>query len=108
MKKLLTLILVTWTSLCISTTVFADIAKGQGIYMNFCAPCHDSGIAGAPKVGDKAAWQERIGKGTTALVDNAVNGFKGNSGFMPAKGGHQALTDEEVSSAVRYMLELSK
>ena len=75
MKKLLTLILVTWTSLCISTTVFADIAKGQGIYMNFCAPCHDSGIAGAPKVGDKAAWQERIGKGTTALVDNAVNGF---------------------------------
>jgi cytochrome c5 len=42
------------------------------------------------------------------MIDNAVNGFKGNSGFMPAKGGHQALTDEEVSSAVMYMLELSK
>ena len=108
MKKLLAMILVAGSSLCLTTTVVADAAKGQGVYMNFCAPCHASGVAGAPKVGDKVAWQERIGKGETAVIENALKGFQGNSGFMPAKGGNSALTDEEVSFAVMYMLEQSK
>jgi len=108
MKKLFSLIIVTVISLCLSAPVTADTAKGQGVYMNFCAACHASGVAGAPTVGDMSAWQNRIGKGTTAVVENAIKGFQGTSGFMPAKGGNSALTDEEVTSAVMYMLELSQ
>ena len=94
--------------LFLASTAAADTAKGQGIYMNFCAPCHDSGAAGAPKVGDKQTWQDRSSKGTAAVVANAVKGYQGKSGFMPAKGGNSALTDEEVSFAVMYMLEQSQ
>jgi len=42
------------------------------------------------------------------MVSNAINGYQGKSGFMPARGGNSALTDEEVSSAVMYMLEQSR
>jgi cytochrome c5 len=108
MKKIYTLLSIAGISLYLASTVVADTTKGQGVYMNFCAACHASGIAGAPKVGDKAAWESRTGKGSAAVIKNAINGFQGNSGFMPAKGGHNALTDEEVSSAVIYMLERSK
>ena len=108
MKKLYTLIFVASFTLYLTSSVAADTAKGQGVYMNFCASCHASGIAGAPKVGDKAAWKNRTSKGSAEVIKNAVNGFQGESGFMPAKGGNSALTDEEVSSAVMYMLELSK
>ncbi len=89
-------------------TATADASKGQGIYMNFCSSCHASGIAGAPKVGDKSDWQERTAKGIDKVTNNAIQGYQGKSGFMPAKGGMSALTDEEVSSAVLYMLEQSK
>jgi cytochrome c5 len=95
-------------SFCLNGIAVADTAKGQGVYMNFCASCHASGVAGAPKVGDQEAWRDRIGKGSSAMVDNAIKGFQGKNGFMPAKGGNGALTDEEVSSAVMYMMELSK
>ncbi len=108
MKNLLSIALVTGISLCLTTITVADTAKGEGLYMNFCTPCHASGIAGAPKVGDKSAWQDRVGKGTSAVVENAIKGFQGSSGLMPAKGGNSALTDEEVSSAVMYMLEQIK
>lgn len=108
MKNLLTLTIAGTFILGIGSLANADTAKGQGIYMNFCAPCHTSGIAGAPKVGDKTNWQERNTKGTDAVVKNAINGYRGKSGFMPAKGGNSALTDEEVTAAVLYMLEQSK
>ena len=103
----LTLFLITAIILCFATTVSADTAKGEGVYMNFCASCHADGIAGAPKVGDKAAWQERSIQGTDKMIANAVKGFQGKSGYMPPKGGHSALTDAEVSAAVVFMLEKS-
>jgi cytochrome c5 len=108
MKKLFSLTLVLALLFLFSSTVVADNTKGQGVYMNFCAPCHDSGVAGAPKVGDKAAWQDRIKKGEEAMAALAIKGFQGSSGFMPAKGGNSALTDEEVTSATTYMVEQSK
>lgn len=108
MRTLFSLFLVAAAGLCFAAASNADTAKGEGVYMNFCASCHASGIAGAPKVGDKAAWQARSAKGTAAMITNAVKGFQGTSGFMPAKGGNSALTDEEVSSAVTYMLAQSK
>ena len=107
MKTIIILISVVILLLVMVPAVFAD-ATGQGVYMNFCTSCHASGIAGAPKVGDKSAWAERSAKGTETLVQNAINGYQGRTGFMPARGGNSALTDEEVSSAVLYMLEQSK
>ena len=86
----------------------ADTAKGQGVYMNFCTSCHANGIAGAPVTGNKAEWQERSAKGTEVIIRNALTGFQGKSGFMPAKGGNSALTDEEVTAAFMYMQDQSK
>lgn len=108
MKKFFTLVLMLGCSFVFSATVTAENTQGQGVYMNFCAPCHASGVAGAPKVGDKVAWQGRIKKGEEAMAALAIKGFQGSSGFMPAKGGNSALTDEEVTSATIYMVEQSK
>ena len=108
MKKFFTLLLMLALPFVFSTNVFADNMQGQGVYMNFCAPCHASGVAGAPKTGDKAAWQDRINKGEEAMAALAIKGFQGSNGFMPAKGGNSALTDEEVTSATTYMIEQSK
>ena len=86
----------------------ADAAKGQGIYMNFCAPCHATGVAGAPKVGDKAAWAPRLKQGEKVLVERSIKGYQGSAGFMPARGGNSALSDSEVANAVAYMVAQSK
>lgn len=98
------------SGLCLATALpaLADAAKGQGVYMNFCAACHDGGIAGAPKLGDKDAWKPRLAKGDDTLVANAIKGFQGSTGFMPAKGGVASLSDEEVAFAVQYMLGQSR
>jgi cytochrome c5 len=89
-------------------TLAADAAKGQGVYMNFCSPCHASGIAGAPKVGDKTAWAPRLKDGEKILVERATKGYQGKSGFMPARGGNSALSDGEVADAVAYMVAQSR
>lgn len=72
---------------------------GSQIYKAACAACHDAGAAGAPKLGDNAAWGSRIATGLDALVSSAVNG----KGAMPAKGGNSALTEAEITRAVAYM-----
>lgn len=82
----------------------ADLAKGQEIYTKSCSTCHGMGIAGAPKVGDAAAWEARIAQGQQTLVDHAINGYQGASGYMPAKGGFAFLSDEDVAAAVAYMV----
>jgi cytochrome c5 len=108
MKKLMLMILTAALLAGLTSFALAAADKGQGVYMNFCAACHDSGIAGAPKVGDAADWQKRAEKGTQALIDNAIKGYQGSTGYMPAKGGHSALSDEEVTAAVKYMLSQSQ
>lgn len=90
------------------SAVAADAAKGQGIYMNFCAPCHATGVAGAPKVGDKTAWAPRLKQGEQLLVERSIKGYQGSAGFMPARGGNSALSDTEVANAVAYMAAQSK
>jgi cytochrome c5 len=81
---------------------------GQQVYQASCVACHDAGIAGAPKVGDKGQWAKRIAKGPDALYASAVNGVQGSAGVMPAKGGNPALSDAEVKAAVDYMVVRSK
>jgi cytochrome c5 len=76
---------------------------GQQVFAQVCKTCHETGLAGAPKVGDKAAWQPRIAQGEQALVQHATQGFQGKTGVMPPKGGDTNLTDDEVHRAVVYL-----
>lgn len=82
--------------------------KGKAVYDQACAACHAAGVAGAPKVGDKAAWKDRVAKGNATLYNNAIKGFQGKSGFMPPKGGNASLADADVKAAVDHMLSTSK
>jgi len=85
------------------------VAKdGALVYSQNCAACHTPGIAGAPKVGDKAQWKLRIAKGIQVLYVNALNGIQGPQGVMPAKGGNTSLSEPEVKLAVDYMVSQVK
>ena len=58
-------------------------------------------------LGDADAWTARIAQGMDVLKDHAINGYTGELGYMPAKGGRVDLSDEEVAAAVEYMVEES-
>jgi len=81
------------------------LAAGKTVYDASCAACHDAGMMGAPKPGDKAAWEPRLAQGLPKVESNAIKGFTGKGGLMPPKGGNAALTDAEVVSAVAYMID---
>lgn len=82
----------------------SDLAKGEEVFKKTCFMCHATGVAGAPKVGDKADWGPRIAQGKATLYEHAINGFTGKKGTMPAKGGNPALSDADVKAAVDYMV----
>lgn len=82
--------------------------SGEAVYNATCLACHDAGIAGAPKTGDVETWKARIEQGMAVLAAHAIDGFQGQTGFMPAKGGNAALSDGEVKAAVAYMVERSQ
>ena len=82
-------------------------ADGTAAYNMACTACHGSGIAGAPKVGDKAAWAPRVAQGKDTLYKHAVEGFNGKTGVMHAKAGQTAWPDDLVKQAVDHMLELN-
>ena len=87
----------------------SDVAvAGKAVYDKACQACHNMGVAGAPKVGDAAAWVDRIATGVESMNSNAINGYQGASGVMPAKGGKMSLSDDEVKNAVAYMVESSR
>lgn len=85
-----------------------DIQAGKKTYDTACFACHATGAANAPKVGDKAAWKDRIAQGEKMMNEHAIKGYQGKKGFMPAKGGRSDLTDEAVKDAVAYMISQSK
>ena len=82
----------------------AGKADGKKIFETTCIVCHGTGVAGAPKAGDKAAWAPRLKTGMDALYTSALNG----KNAMPARGGNGALTDAEVKAAVDYLTGLAK
>ena len=73
------------------------------LYQGACFACHGTGAAGAPKLGDAAAWTDRLAKGLDTLVSSAVGGV----GAMPPRGG-SALDDDQIRSVVEYMMDNSK
>ena len=82
--------------------------SGEKIYKSTCFACHDMGVAGAPKVGDKALWKSRITAGNEVMYDSAINGKTSSAGVMPPKGGNLSLSDDETKAAVDYMLSQSQ
>jgi c(7)-type cytochrome triheme protein len=78
----------------------AFCADGKGVFDNNCVACHGSGVAGAPKVGDAAAWGPRIKTGKDSLYQSALKG----KNAMPPKGGNPGLADSDVKAAVDYMV----
>ncbi|MDB5728392.1 MAG: cytochrome c5 family protein, partial [Noviherbaspirillum sp.] len=77
----------------------ASADAGKKVYDSACVACHGAGVAGAPKVGDKAAWTARIAQGSATLYEHAIKGFQGKAGVMPPKGGSTA-SDADVKAAV--------
>jgi cytochrome c5 len=86
--------------------VVAD--SGQEIYEETCELCHGEGLAGAPAFGDKEAWAPRIEQGMDTLIEHAINGFEGESGIMPEKGGDPDIEDDDIAAIVKYMVDAAK
>ena len=85
----------------LSGTVLAD---GEQIYKQSCQACHSTGAANSPKLGDKAAWAPRIATGMDALVASSING----KNVMPPKGTCMGCSDDDLKSAIEYMVNQSK
>jgi cytochrome c5 len=73
-------------------------------FKSVCSMCHQSGAAGAPIVGNKDDWSPRIAQGKDTLYKHALEGFSGQKGAMPAKGGSPSLSDADVKAAVDFMV----
>ena len=86
----------------------SDPAAGKALYDKSCAVCHATGVANAPKIGDKAAWAPRIAQGTATLYKHAIEGFTGQHGVMPPKGGRTDLPDTLIEQGVDYMVGQSR
>lgn len=80
-----------------------ETLSGEQVFKQTCHTCHVPGVAGAPKVSDKAAWEERYADGIDTMYERAINGFNA----MPPKGGNPKLTDQEVKDTVDYILKRS-
>ncbi|MFT5112619.1 MAG: cytochrome c5 [Parasphingorhabdus sp.] len=87
-----------------SSVLFAD---GESNYKTACFACHDTGVAGSPKLGDMENWAPRIAQGNEMLYQHALAGFQGASGFMPPRGG-SGLSDDEIKAVVDYMVSKSQ
>lgn len=87
-----------------SQVAYEGTLDGSVVYGNLCSACHGSGAGGAPML-TQAAWSARVAQGTDTLVKHAIEGYQGQSGLMPAKGGNPALTDEQVAATVKWMVD---
>ena len=78
--------------------------SGEQVYNSSCMACHVAGVAGAPKLGDKAAWAPRIAKGMDSLLASVTNGLNA----MPPKGTCMTCSSDELQAAVEYMVGKSQ
>lgn len=87
-----------------AVAVAAGPMSPEDIYKASCAACHGTGALGAPKLGDSAAWGDRLGNGVDTIVKNAISGI--NS--MPPRGTCASCSDDDIEATVQYMLDNSK
>ena len=88
----------------IDSAAGSEPRSGEEIYNKACTTCHLVGAAGAPKLGDVAAWVPRIDQGIDTLYTHAISGIRG----MPPRGLCMDCTDDEIKATVDYMVENSK
>lgn len=86
------------------TVATTPTRSGGSVYGSVCYACHATGAAGAPKVGDKAAWLPRLREGDATLQQHALQGYNA----MPARGGCAACSNAEIRAAIGYMTEKSR
>ena len=91
------------TASAVTATTEAGRA-GDAVYNKSCVACHSSGVAGAPKLGDAAAWASRLAQGVEAVYANAIKGIRG----MPPRGTCMDCSDNEIKATVDYILENSQ
>jgi len=77
--------------------------SGEDVFKSTCAACHQTGVAGAPKVGDSAAWAPLLKEGLDHMTKTAIAGVKA----MPPRGGNAELSDLEVVRAIVHMANQS-
>ncbi len=88
---------------------YGGTTDGKTIYDNLCTSCHTAGVAGAPKLGNKAMWAPRIAQGLDTLIKHATEGYHGPDGnYMPPKGGNPALSAAQVRAAVTWIVSQAK
>jgi cytochrome c5 len=88
-----------------AVSVVMEVPKdGASLYKAACGTCHDQGIGGAPKTGDRGAWGSRIAQGKTILYEHAIKGYTGKAGVMPPKGGRIDLDDALIKQGVDYLV----
>ena len=80
--------------------VAASGFDAEATYMASCNACHAAGVANAPKLGDKAAWDARMEKGMDAIMVNVMNGINA----MPAKGLCMTCSADDLQEIVNYMV----
>jgi cytochrome c5 len=82
----------------------AKPTASNALYDSACTACHAAGVAGAPKLGDAAAWAPRAKAGIDSLVQSVIKG----KGAMPAKGGRPDASDADIKASVEFMLAAAK
>lgn len=75
--------------------------SGAEVVQTHCGKCHQTGVGGAPKIGDRAAWIPRLRQGFEVVVRSAIKGH----GSMPSRGGVADTTDSELRAAIVYMID---
>lgn len=89
----------------VATAGAGEPRSGEQVYSTKCFTCHATGAAGAPKLGDAAAWEARVAeRGVDGMYTSAISGFKA----MPAKGLCMDCSDEEIKASVDHILANSK
>jgi len=82
----------------------AEAINGELVYVATCSTCHDNGLAGAPKTGDKEVWAAHVEHGMEHMLESVING----KGAMPPRGGNAKLSDAEIRAAIEYILSKSR
>lgn len=86
--------------LTLSASLAHAAADGKAVYESTCIACHATGVANAPKLGDKAAWAPRLAAGKEGLFKSVIAG----KGAMPPKAGNPKLADADIKAAIDYMV----
>lgn len=83
-----------------------ELAAGRAVFANNCVKCHVEGLGDAPIVLNPKAWKPRVAQPKETLYKHALEGFWGDVGEMPKKGDNEDLSDDEVRSAVDYIVSI--